>query len=185
LGHAKPYSSFNSWSNLLIFGHNTVHGHMHRLTLVYLFVPECPNGSRLNLEICEIYHIFPSGTESMGDRGSKKAYMRARTGMYLPTKFDCDRSIVVGCRPSDDRHPDRQTNRQTSWNDNKAHSLCCATNVTQQVRWHDASRSQRQEYALKGCHLDIRAQIKKADVSRCVCRWRVLCPNISKLGHEL
>ena len=54
-----------------------------------------------------------------------------------------------------------------------------------QVRWHDAPRSQWQEYALKGCHLDIRAQIKKADVSRCVCRWRVLCPNISKLDHEL
>jgi len=38
---------------------------------------------------------------------------------------------------------------------------------------------------IKGCHLDIRTQIKKADVSRCVCRWRVLCPNISKLDHEL
>jgi len=43
---------------------------------------------------------------------------------------------------------------------------------------HDASRSQ-------GCHLDIRAQIKKADVSRCVCRWRVLCQNISKFEQEL
>jgi len=33
---------------------------------------------------------------------------------------------------------------------------------TQQVRWHDASRSQWQEYALNGCHLDIEAQIKKS-----------------------
>jgi len=41
-----------------------------------------------------------------------------------------------------------------------------------------ASRSQ-------GCHLDIRAQIEKADMSRCVCPWRVLCPNISKFDHEL
>jgi len=26
---------------------------------------------------------------------------------------------------------------------------------------------------------------KKADESRCVCRWRVLCPNISKFDQEL
>jgi len=26
---------------------------------------------------------------------------------------------------------------------------------------------------------------KKADLSWCVCRWRVLCPNISKFDHEL
>jgi len=72
------------------------------------------------LEIGEIFHIFPSGKKSMGDRGSKKAYTGARSGMYLHTKFGRDRSIVVGCRPSDDR----QTNiRQTSWNDFKAHSL--------------------------------------------------------------
>jgi len=38
---------------------------------------------------------------------------------------------------------------------------------------------------LKGCHLDIREQIKKADVSRCVCRWRELCPNISNFDQEL
>ena len=46
--------------------------------------------------------------------------------MYLHTKFGCDRSLVVGCRPSDDR----QTNKQTSWNDFKAHSL---RDVTQQT----------------------------------------------------
>jgi len=28
----------------------------------------------VRLEIGEILHIFPSDTESMGDRGSKKAY---------------------------------------------------------------------------------------------------------------
>jgi len=43
----------------------------------------------------------------MGDRGSKKAYMGPRTGIYLPTKFGCDRSIVVGCRSWNDRHPDK------------------------------------------------------------------------------
>jgi len=68
------------------------------------------------LEIGEILHIFPSGTQSMGDRGSKKAY----TG---PTKFGCDPSIAVGCRSWNDRQTSRQTDRQTKWNDNKAHSL--------------------------------------------------------------
>jgi len=34
---------------------------------------------------------FPSGTESMGDKGSKKAYTGPRTGIYLPTKYGCDR----------------------------------------------------------------------------------------------
>jgi len=43
----------------------------------------------------------------MGDRGSKKAYTRARSGMYLHTKFGCDRSIMVGCRSWNDR----QTNK--------------------------------------------------------------------------
>jgi len=71
------------------------------------------------LEIGEILHIFPSGTQSMGDRGSKKAYTGPRTAIYLPTKFGFDRSIVVGCRSWNDR----QTDRQTEWNDNKAHSL--------------------------------------------------------------
>jgi len=33
------------------------------------------------LEIGEILHIFPSGTQSMGDRGSKKAYTGPR---YIP-----------------------------------------------------------------------------------------------------
>jgi len=64
-------------------------------------------------------HIFPSGTESMGDRGSKNAYTGPRTGIYLPTKFGCDRSIVVGCRSWNDQ----QTDRQTEWNDNKAQCL--------------------------------------------------------------
>ena len=65
----------------------------------------------VRLEIGEILHIFPSGTESMGDRGSKKAYTGPRTGLYLPTKFGCDRSIVVGCRLQNDRQTSRQTNR--------------------------------------------------------------------------
>jgi len=44
-------------------------------------------------------------SQSMGARGSKKAYTRARTGMCLHTIFGCDWSIVVGCRN------DRQTYR--------------------------------------------------------------------------
>ena len=79
------------------------------------------------METGEIFHIFPSGTESIGDRGSKKAYTGARTGIYLLTVFVSDRSIVIGCRVWNDR----QTSRQTEWNDNKAHSLHCAANVTQ------------------------------------------------------
>jgi len=55
------------------------------------------------VEIGEILHIFPSGTESMGDRGSKMAYTGPRTaGIYLPTKIGCDQSIVVGCRSRND-----------------------------------------------------------------------------------
>jgi len=55
---------------------------------------------------------FPSGTESMGDRGCKKARTDPRTGIYLPTKFGCDRSIVVGCRSRNDRQTSRQTDKQ-------------------------------------------------------------------------
>ena len=44
----------------------------------------------------------------MGDRGSKKAYTGPRTGMYLPTKFGCDRSMVVGCRSWNDRQTSEQ-----------------------------------------------------------------------------
>ena len=67
----------------------------------------------------------------MGDRGSKKAYTPARTGMYLHTKFGCDRSIVVGCRSRNDRQTYIHTYRQTNIrSDNKAHSL---RDVTQQT----------------------------------------------------
>ena len=40
------------------------------------------------LEIGVILHIFPSGTESMGDRGSKKAYTGPKTGTELTLTFD-------------------------------------------------------------------------------------------------
>jgi len=71
----------------------------------------------------------------MGDRGSKKAYTGPRTGIYLPTKFGCDRSIVVYCKvaecPTDrqtDRH--RQTDRQ---NGMTIRLTLCDANVTQQT----------------------------------------------------
>jgi len=52
------------------------------------------------------FAYFPSGTQSMGD-GIQTAYTGPRTGIYLPTKFGCDRSIVVGCRSQTDRQTDR------------------------------------------------------------------------------
>ena len=55
-----------------------------------------------------------------GLHGSKDRYI------YLQTKFGCDRSIVVSCRSCNDR----QTDRQTEWNDNKAHSLRCKRDAT-------------------------------------------------------
>ena len=95
--------------------------HTHRCHLIQVIWRDASRSQwqEYALEIGEIVHIFPSGTESMGDRGSKKAYTGPRTGIYLPTKFGCDRSIVVGCR-SVGRG---MTDRQTEWNDNKAHSL--------------------------------------------------------------
>jgi len=87
------------------------------------------------LEIGKILHIFPSGTQSMGNRGSKKAYTGPRTGTYLPTKYGCDWSIVVGCRSQNDW----QTDKQTEWNDNKAHSMRCERvhgyKITQMLQW--------------------------------------------------
>jgi len=58
------------------------------------------------------FPYFPSGTEIMGDRRSKKAYTGPRTGIYLHTKFGCDRSIMVGCRSRNDRQTSRQTDEQ-------------------------------------------------------------------------
>jgi len=58
------------------------------------------------------FAYFPSDTQSMGYRGSKKAYTGPRTGIYPPTKFGCDRSIVVGCRSRNDRQTSRQTDKQ-------------------------------------------------------------------------
>jgi len=62
--------------------------------------------------IGEILHIFPSGTNSTGDRGSKKAYTGARTDIYLPTEYGCDQSIVVSYRSRNDRQTSRQTDKQ-------------------------------------------------------------------------
>jgi len=36
VSHTKPYSSYNSWSSLLILGHSTLHRHTHRLTSAFL-----------------------------------------------------------------------------------------------------------------------------------------------------
>jgi len=75
------------------------------------------NASAADRPIVAATVAWPTDIQTMGPR----------TGIYLPTKFGSDRSIVVGCRSWNDR----QTSRQTSWNDNKAHSLQCAVNETQ------------------------------------------------------
>jgi len=80
------------------------------------------------LEIGEILHIFPSGTQSVGDRGSKKAYTDPRTGIYLPTKFGCDQSIVVGCMSRNDWRTDKQ-------NGMTIRVTLCDANVTQYYWW--------------------------------------------------
>jgi len=66
----------------------------------------------------------------MGDRGSKKAYTGPRTGIYLPTEFGCDRSIVVGWRSQNDRQTSRQTDKQ---NGMTIRLTLCDANVTQQT----------------------------------------------------
>jgi len=66
--------------------------------------------ARIHVEIGEILHIFSFDTQSMGDRGSKKAYTGPRT-VCLLTKFGFDRSIVVGysCGMTDRQTDRRQT----------------------------------------------------------------------------
>jgi len=133
VGHAKPYSSYNSWSNLLIFGHNSVHRHMHWLMSDFLICALMSKwqalrvGNRRNFPYFSIWHW------EYGRHGIQKGLHESEDRyIYLPTKFGCDRSIVVGCRSWNDR----QTSRQKSWNDNKTHSLHCTANVTQQTDRH-------------------------------------------------
>ena len=59
------------------------------------------------------------------------------------------------------------------------------------IRWRCISLWEGELLRGEGCHVR-RAAIwtlghksKKADVSRCVCGWRVLCQNISKFDQEL
>jgi len=69
------------------------------------------------------------------ETGDPKRLTQVR-GQDLPTKFGCDRSIVVGCRSQNDR----QTNKQTEWNDNKAHSLRCERDAIKAVLEMTTSR---------------------------------------------
>ena len=62
------------------------------------------------MEIGEILHIFPLAPK-VWEIGDPKKLTRVR-GQDLPTKFGCDRSIVVGCRSRNDRQTDRQTDKQ-------------------------------------------------------------------------
>ena len=72
--------------------------------------------------------IFFSGTENVGVRRSKKAHRGPRTGIYLVTKFGCDRSIVVGCRSRNDRQTDKQ-------NGMTIRLTLCERDATQTDRW--------------------------------------------------
>jgi len=68
----------------------------------------------LPLEIGEILHIFPLAPK-VWEIGDPKRLTRVRgqvAYIYLPTKFGCDRSIVVSCRSWNDRHTSRQTDKQ-------------------------------------------------------------------------
>jgi len=63
-------------------------------------------GNRRNFLYFSIWH------QEYGRQGIQKAYTGPRTGVYLHTKFGCDRSIMVGCRSRNGN--DRQTSRQTN-----------------------------------------------------------------------
>ena len=70
-------------------------------------------GNRRNFLYFSIWH------RDYGRQGIQKG-LHGSEDRYIPAdQFGCDRSIVVGCRSWNDR----QTSRQTSRNDNKAHSL--------------------------------------------------------------
>jgi len=59
-------------------------------------------GNRQNFAYFSLWH------PKYGRQGIQKAYTGPRTGIYLLTKFGCDRSIVVGCRSRNDRQTDKQ-----------------------------------------------------------------------------
>jgi len=68
----------------------------------------------LPLEIGEILHIFPLASK-VWEIWDPKRLTRVRGQVYtvyLPTKFGCDRSIVVGWWSRNDRQTSRQTDKQ-------------------------------------------------------------------------
>ena len=81
MGHAKPYSSYYSWSNLLIFEHNTLHRHTHRNTSAFFSFcalmskwqpcerdPSCPYGLSFCLSVClSVCHLVGRSVR-WGDR---------------------------------------------------------------------------------------------------------------------
>jgi len=102
----------NKWQNTQIQA-ITEHGHTnsqtdtqtsHMAWCVTFAVARIRVGNRRNFAYFSLWHP----KYGMGDRGSKKAYTGPRTGIYLPTKFGCDRSTVVGCRLRNDRQTDKQ-----------------------------------------------------------------------------
>jgi len=61
------------------------------------------------VKFCIFFPLAP-GVWETGDQ--KGLHTCPRTGIYLPTEFGCDRSIVVGCRSWNDWETSRQTDKQ-------------------------------------------------------------------------
>jgi len=64
--------------------------------------------ARIRVENRRSFAYFSLWHPKYGRQGSTKAYTGPMTGIYVPTKFGCDRSIVVGCWSRNDRQTDKQ-----------------------------------------------------------------------------
>jgi len=109
VGHAKPYTSYNSWSNLLIFGHNTLHRHTHRLTSAFFDL--CPNVQMAVLycwkqaKFCIFFPLAPKVWET-GDP-KRLTCVRGQVCTCLPNLVVIDQSWQAVGRGMTDRHTNR------------------------------------------------------------------------------
>jgi len=69
---------------------------------------------------------WPTRCKKVGGIWPPQLLWVRRPCINLPTKFGCDRSIVVGCRSQNDRHTDKQ-------NGMTIRLTLCDANVTQQT----------------------------------------------------
>ena len=72
----------------------------------------CVTFAVARIRVGKILHIFPLAP-TVWEIGDPKRLTRVRgqVYIYLPTKFGCDRSIVLGCRSRNDRQTSRHANR--------------------------------------------------------------------------